>query len=188
VPAWHPNRLNDRYHTALRLAEIVWRATTPEHSPGTVAANGFRFNLPKIFEDFVTTAISEHLNERYIGAAVPQYPCHLDEALAVRMRPDLVWECGGRPVAVVDAKYKQERPAGYPDADLYQMLAYCTALGLPVGHLIYAAGAAEPARHVVRRAGTEIRCHALDLAQPVPVLLAQVARISDELLADVLPT
>jgi hypothetical protein len=38
-------------------------------------------------------------------------------------------------------------------------LAYCTALGLRCGHLIYARGAAEPAHHVVRKAGIDIICH-----------------------------
>ncbi len=187
LPAWQPSRLNHRYHTALRLAEIVWQATAPEHVPGSTAANGFLFNLWKIFEDFVTVAISEAMQANHLGTASPQHPCHLDEALAVRMKPDLVWERAGRPVAVLDAKYKRERPAGYPDADLYQMLAYCTALGLRRGHLVYAAGAAEPARHIVRHAGVEIRCHALDLAQPPQLLLAQIRRIGDDLLADPLP-
>jgi 5-methylcytosine-specific restriction endonuclease McrBC regulatory subunit McrC len=34
---------------------------------------------------------------------------------------------------VVDVKYNAEQPAGYPNADLYQLLAYCTALGLRRG-------------------------------------------------------
>ncbi|MDQ3151933.1 MAG: McrC family protein [Actinomycetota bacterium] len=70
----------------------------------------------------MTVALSEVLHLRHGGAARSQYPWHLDEARAVRIRPDLVWELGGRPAAVVDAKYKQEKPAGYPDADLSQML------------------------------------------------------------------
>jgi 5-methylcytosine-specific restriction enzyme subunit McrC len=37
-------------------------------------------------------------------------------------------------------KYKAEKPGGFPDADLYQLLAYCTTLRLPVGHLVYAEG------------------------------------------------
>ena len=53
------------------------------------------------------------------------------------MNPDLVWYRGGEALAVIDAKYKAEKVAGYPNADLYQMLAYCTALGLPAGHLVY---------------------------------------------------
>jgi len=40
--------------------------------------------------------------------------------------------------------------AGYPNADLYQLLAYCTLLGLPAGHLVYTRGNADPARHMVR--------------------------------------
>ena len=181
LPDWQPSRLNRRYHTALRLAEIVWKATTPEHAQGPVAANGFLFNLPKIFEDFVTVAIAEHLQTIEAGTARMQYPCHLDEARTVRMRPDLVWTRAGQPTAVVDAKYKREQPHGHPNADLYQMLAYCTTLGLPRGHLIYAAGSTQPAQHVVRRAGIEIHCHALNLTQPPHLILDQVRHISDTL-------
>lgn len=182
LPAWQPTRLNARYHNAVRLAEIVWLATAPEHARGATETSGFLFDLPRVFEDFVTVALSEHLAAHHVGTAHPQYRCHLDEAAEVAMRPDLVWQRAGQPVVVVDAKYKQERPSGYPDADLYQMLAYCTALGLPRGHLVYAAGTALPARHVVRHARVEIHCHALDLSRSPAEILARLARIGDELL------
>ena len=39
-------------------------------------------------------------------------------------------------------------------------------LGLKVGHLIYAKGNEDPARHSVRGADVEIICHALELDQP----------------------
>ena len=94
------------------------------------------------------------------------------------MRPDLVWYEGRSPVAVLDAKYKAERPSGFLDADLYQMLAYCTVLDLSCGHLIYARGNEEPGRYVVRNAGVEIVCHALDLGQEPAALLAQVGRVA----------
>jgi len=183
LPSWQPNRLNDRYHNVLRLAEIVWRATSLEHAPGSLLASGFLFDLWKIFEDFLTVALSEELRMRHGGAVQRQYSCHLDEAGAVRMKPDLVWQVHGHPVAVVDAKYKQEKPGGYPDADLYQMLAYCTALQLPRGHLVYARGNVEATRHVVRHAGIEIVCHALDLALPPVKLLQQVRDLAGELVA-----
>jgi 5-methylcytosine-specific restriction enzyme subunit McrC len=181
LPTWRPNRINARYHTALRLAEIVWRATSPEHAPGTVAAAGFLFDLAVIFEDFVTVALAESLPTYVPGTANRQYPCVLDEAGAVRMRPDLVWRVGGNAAAVVDAKYKQEKPDGYPNADLYQLLAYCTALGLRRGHLVYAKGNGQPARHVVRRAGVEIVCHALDLTLRPAELLSRVDELATEL-------
>lgn len=90
----------------------------------------------------------------------------------VTLRPDIVWKIRGSPVAVVDAKYKSEKPADYLNADLYQLPAYCTVLGLREGHLVYAMGNEEPARHVIRQSGIAIFCHALDLSQLPDVLLA----------------
>lgn len=83
-----------------------------------------------------------------------------------------------RPCAVADAKYKAEKRNGYPDADLYQMLAYCTALGLYEGHLIYAKGNASHAAHRVRHAGILIHQHALDLDQEPAKLLADVQEVA----------
>jgi 5-methylcytosine-specific restriction enzyme subunit McrC len=82
-------------------------------------------------------------------------------------------------VAVIDAKYKAEKPAGYPNADLYQLLAYCTVLGLRSGHLAYAKGNEKPVRHVVRRSGIEIFSHAIDLDQPPDGLLAGMGDLAE---------
>ena len=43
----------------------------------------------------------------------------------------------GRDVAVADTKYKLPEH-GLPVDDLYQLLAYCVALDLPSGLLVYA--------------------------------------------------
>jgi 5-methylcytosine-specific restriction enzyme subunit McrC len=174
IPAWQATRLNGRYHTALRLAELVLRATSVEHEFGGVAVNGFLLDMPKLFEDFITVALREALVPAYGGRVSGQDRNHFDEAGQVVLRPDIVWKVRGSAVAVVDAKYKAEKPAGYPNADLYQLLAYCTVLGLRTGHLVYAKGNEDPARHVVCRSGIEIFCHAIDLGQPTDVLLAQM--------------
>ncbi|EOD67654.1 McrC family protein [Amycolatopsis vancoresmycina] len=181
LPAWRPSRLNARYHTALRLAEIVWQATSPEHAPGAAHATGFLFDLAKVFEDFLTVALAESLLAHAHGRAHLQYSCFLDEGATVGMKPDLVWRVGGAAAAVVDAKYKQEKPGGYPNADIYQMLAYCTALGLRRGYLVYAQGNGEPARHVVRHAGVEIVSHALDLTLQPDDLLGRIDRLAVEI-------
>jgi 5-methylcytosine-specific restriction enzyme subunit McrC len=179
APVWHPTRLNARYHTALRLAEIVLRATSVEHEYGAADANGFLLDMPRLFEDFVTVALREQLVMAYGGRVEDQDRSHFDEAGHVVLKPDIVWKIRGSPVAVVDAKYKSEKPAGYPNADLYQLLAYCTVLGLRTGHLIYAKGNEDPARHVVRRSGIEIICHAVDLDQPPDRLLAQMSDLAE---------
>lgn len=181
VPAWTPSRINARYQVALRLAELILRATSVEHSVGRVVVNGFLLNMPLLFEEFVTTALREALEPEYGGRVVAQSRHYLDEADRVPLRPDILWLMRGEPVAVIDAKYKAEKPSGYPNADLYQLLAYCTVLGLPVGHLVYAAGNEIPARHVVRQSGIEIIWHALDLAQPPGSLLAGVRSLAQEI-------
>jgi 5-methylcytosine-specific restriction enzyme subunit McrC len=179
LPAWQPTRLNARYHTALRLAELVLRATSAEHGSGAVAVNGFLFDMPRLFEDFVTVSLRETLVPAYGGRVADQDRNHFDEAMQVTLKPDIVWKVRGTAVAVIDAKYKSEKPAGYPNADLYQLLAYCTVLGLHNGHLVYARGNEEPARHVVRQSGIRIYCHAIDLDQEPGPLMARMRELAD---------
>jgi 5-methylcytosine-specific restriction enzyme subunit McrC len=179
VPAWLPTRINSRYHSALRLSELVLRATSFEHTPGDVAVSGFLFDMWVLFEDFVTKALGDALTGRFGGRMHNQDWNSFDESGRVRLRPDLVWKVGGVPAAVIDAKYKAESLGRVPNEDLYQLLAYCTVLGLQHGHLVYAKGDVEPVRHTVRRSGVEIHCHALDLAAEPSVLLRQVEELAD---------
>ena len=146
----------------------------PSSTSGSVAVNGFLLDMPLLFEQFVTVALREAITARVGGRVEGQVRYYLDQAGQVPLRPDIVWKVGGTTAAVIDAKYKAEKPAGYPNADLYQLLAYCTILGLPVGHLVYARGNASPARHVVRQSGVEIICHAIDLSQPPGQLIGEM--------------
>lgn len=181
LPAWQPTRLNARYQPALRLAELVLRDSSVELSTGDVPVTGLVLNMYQVFEDFVSRALAEAVEPTYGGRIVPQSRCHLDLAGRVTLRPDLVWRHQQRVRAVLDVKYKAEQSSGYPQEDLYQLLAYCTALGLDRGHLVYAAGDAQPLVHTVRNAGIDLVCHALDLAAPPDGLLAQVRRLGTQL-------
>lgn len=178
LPGWQPTRLNARYHHALRLAEVCLLGASAEHSPGDLRIDGFLFDMNQLFEDFVTVALREAARGGGRTSRL-QDSHHLDEASAIRMRPDFVlYGADGIPCAVVDAKYKAGRRGGYPDADLYQMLAYCTALGLREGHLVYAKGNAPHVSHQVRHAGILIHQHALDLDQDPAGLLADIGRVA----------
>ena len=177
TPRWLSSRLNARYGAALRLAEIVLAAESFEHRLGDVTVTGYMFDMWKIFEDFVTIALSESLNQ--LGwQCQTQAPLHLDEERRIDMQPDLLCRRGDTQAAVVDAKYKAERPDGFPNADLYQMLAYCTVLGLSEGHLIYAKGNEEGRVHSVQKADITIRCRALDLGLEPAALLRQVDQLA----------
>ncbi len=181
-PSWHASRLNARYHDALRLADLVLRDASVEHRTGDVAVNGFLFDLAKVFEDFVTVALRDALAQHH-GHCILQAGHHLDERNAIRIVPDFVrYAADGTPLAVVDAKYKAEKPEGFPDADLYQMLAYCTALNLSEGHLIYAKGNAPHGSHRVKHAGITIYQHALNLDQPPAGLIEDIQVLAERLL------
>ncbi|MFI2435742.1 McrC family protein [Streptomyces sp. NPDC018693] len=188
LPEWRPSRLNARYQHPLHLAGAILDGASAEHRPGGLRIDGFLFDMNKVFEDFVCVALREALRP-YGGRCVLQAKgVHLDEDERVRMRPDFVWYGDGnqgRPLAVVDAKYKAEKKDGYPDADLYQMLAYCTALGLPAGHLVYAKGNAPLAGHRVRQAGIVLHQHAFDLDQSPDSLLTEVSELAGKMAASV---
>jgi len=177
LPAWQPHRLNERYHVALWLADLILRGNAVDAAPGGLRVGGFLVDMAKVYEDFLTTALDEALIP-HGGWTVAQDRQLFDVGGDVEIRPDLVWYLDGQPAAVVDAKYKVEKPAGFPNADLYQMLAYCTTLELPEGHLVYAKGNAESATHEVRHAGVTIHTHTLDLAEAPPALLGQVDRLA----------
>ena len=177
LPAWLPTRLNARYHDALWLAELVLSHNSVDFAPGTVRLEGFLVDMAKVFEDFVTTALKAKLGT-YGGRCASQDRRYLDLAGTVTMKPDLVWYQGGRPAAVVDAKYKAEHSSGFPNADLYQLLAYATTMGLQHAHLVYARGNEAEGVHTIRNTGITVHTHTLDLEAQPKALLAQVEELA----------
>lgn len=182
-PAWHPSRLNARYIPALHVAEMVLDARSFDQRIGGLTVTGFLFSMATIFEDFVCVALREQMRP-YGGISTLQHRAHLDVAESVRIKPDFVWSQHGVPQIVADAKYKAEKPAGFPQADLYQLLAYCTVLGLRDGHLVYAKG--EEDARLVEVAGSLVRiqCHTLDLTVPPAGLLDQIASLAARMRRD----
>ncbi|NYJ02428.1 5-methylcytosine-specific restriction enzyme subunit McrC [Nocardioides thalensis] len=182
MPDWQATRLNTRYQPALHLAALILAGDSFEQRVGDLEVSGFVFDMWKIYEDFVSVALREAMTP-FGGSASLQHRMYLDEADQVEMRPDFLWTTlDGRRI-VVDAKYKAEKPAGFPQADLYQLLAYCTVLGLSEGHLVYAAGNELAVEHAVRGAEVAITCHTLDLDQPPERLLEQVGDLASRLIA-----
>jgi 5-methylcytosine-specific restriction enzyme subunit McrC len=113
LPTWHSSRLNQRLHLALWLAELILRQTSFDQPRGTVQADGFIVDIAKVFEDFVTQALGSAL-DAIGGNSVGQRRVWLDEKNSIPIQPDLTWLRDGEPTAVIDAKYKAERPSGFP--------------------------------------------------------------------------
>ena len=148
VPEVRFDRLNEHYRGVAALARLVLRHGAFEAGRGKVRASGFLMDMNQVFQEFVTVALRECLelsdhrfrsDDRLSG----EYRVHLDEANRVGLKPDLSWWDGRVCTFVGDAKYKRTKDMRVPNADLYQMLAYATALDLPGGLLVYAEGDTE---------------------------------------------
>ena len=173
VPEIGFDRLNEHYRTVVALSRLVLRHTAFESGRGEVRASGFLMDMNVVFQEFVTVALREALrvsNDVFLEKTISS----LDEGGRVRLRPDLTWWRAGECVFVGDAKYKNVTGEKVPNADLYQMLAYVTALDLPGGLLVYAKGEADTAEHLVRHSGKRLKVAALDLSGTLDEVLDRV--------------
>lgn len=183
--AW--DRRTERFRPAVGLAELVLTDGSLDHRVGTGAGRGFLLNVARVFEEFVDAEV-RRAARAHGGWIVRHEKVGLDRDGRIELEPDLVWRDSRGVRAVLDAKYKAEKPAGFPNADIYQMLAYCVRHGVPAGHLVYAAGNESPARYVVEQAGVTIVCHALDLDVHDAQLTAQVDALVARIAADAVST
>ncbi|MDR0945111.1 MAG: McrC family protein [Bifidobacteriaceae bacterium] len=193
IPRWQPTRLNRAYQPALRLAELVLRHLGLTLKQGGERVASFVVYMPKVFEDFVGTAIREALHGAP-GEISTQHSEPFDEDGTAKVRPDVALVRGGKVAAVWDAKYKLSRDQDHGTSpDLYQMLAYCVRFGLTDGHLVYVddgvdsdgTGSISHADYLrvcdsVCDAKPEIRIHLhrLDVKQEPDRLLAQMKDIA----------
>ncbi len=180
VPSVRYDRLTERYRPALELARLILAATSFDLAHGGVAGSAFLIDMNKVFEDFVVVALREALgvSDRVLVQGARRRSLFLDEQAKVPLEPDLsLWD-GTRCTFVGDAKYKRVRAEGVPNADLYQLLAYTIATGLPSGMLIYAASDEDPERSDIVRVGKRLETVALDLSGSPQAVLAGVGALA----------
>ena len=180
VPEIVFDRLNQHYRHVVALSRLILRQRSFETERGGLRASGFLIDMNVIFQEFVTRALRDELrvSDRVFRSDDRIERVTLDEAGQVRLKPDLTWWDGGDCTFAGDVKYKRIENAHVPNADLYQLLAYATALDLPGGLLIYAQGEEEPAAHRVRHAGKLLEVAALDLSGTPTALLARIADLA----------
>ena len=182
VPEVRFDRLNEHYRNVVTLARLVLRHGAFEAGRGAVRASGFLMDMNDVFQEFVTVALREQLRmsresfgEGYVSSLDKPLP---GEKGRISLKPDLVWREGSSYVFVGDAKYKNIEGGRVPNADLYQLLAYTTALDLPGGLLVYAKGEADTATYTVRHSGKRLEVAALDLSGTLEQVLERVGDLA----------
>ncbi len=134
-----------------------------------------------LYEKFVRQSIVDSLADATRVRKPPRLP--LDRAGNAHIQPDLLFEQRSRSVLVGDCKYKRIGPRPDSDSDIYQMVAYCTALGLDIGVLIYPRHLADVDDELVlRRSRIRLRRMTMDLGLPLSELRSEADRLCGELM------
>lgn len=186
LPTIRVDRRNQRYGPLIALARLVLGNESLEYLDGASPASGYLLNVAAVFEDYVAAEVARHASA-HGGEVVSQQSSDLDLMGHVTIKPDLVWRRGGRVRAVFDAKYKIIRNDVFPNADVYQMLAYCIRHNVAEGHLVYAEGESIPQEIAVQSVGVDgavvrIYGHAVDLSRPPLQIEARMKAITDRAL------
>lgn len=154
------HRLNEHYRPAMILARLLLDHLSFSGTAGDSPFVAFLVDMDWLFERYLGAVLKQ-----FAGAwdvqVVEQERHTLDHAGQFSVRPDVVLYRCGQPQLVLDAKYKLDEAHG----DVYQMLAYCHAVGISKGILVYPASEAAPVGELsIRGPGDAlIRYLALDL-------------------------
>ena len=178
VPEVTFDRLNERYREVVALSRLILRYDVFETDRGDVRAAGFQMDMNKIFQEFVTQALREEFRVSDRTLRSDKKVVSLDKKERISLKPDLSWWDGDRCTFVGDVKYKRIIDDRVPNADLYQLLAYATALDLPGGLLIYAQGEGGSADHRVRHSCKRLGVAEFDLTGDVDALFSRIRQLA----------
>jgi 5-methylcytosine-specific restriction enzyme subunit McrC len=172
-------RLNIHWRAAERLARLILGQRSLRDQEGAVVGTTFTVDMNALFERFVESIVDEEARRADLRL-VPRARRRRQLTKKIPIRPDLILHGGGRDLAVADVKYKELKPAEWPHADLYQLLAYCVSLNLPSGLLIYASDRAHE-EHTVEQAGVSMEILGVEMGGHSRDLEARVRRAARHL-------
>lgn len=133
------HRLNDPYKPALTLARLILDYLSFSGSLGNEPFMAYLIDMNILFQQYLSAVLREEIenSEYWIKEEEPH---SLDFGKAITIRPDILIYHGENPCLVVDAKYKLEAS----QEDLYQILAYCHAVGVNRAVLIHPESSTSP--------------------------------------------
>ena len=130
-------RLNARYRTPINLAQLFLRYLSLEGHAGGAPFMAYLLPMAEVFERFVARYLAQQFATHPRISVRTQESIWLDEALREKGRLDILLRWAGRPVLIVDTKYKTFDGAPAED-DRNQMFMYGHALRVGRALLVYA--------------------------------------------------
>jgi 5-methylcytosine-specific restriction enzyme subunit McrC len=180
-PAAPPGPLTQDYRPLLDLCRLLAEGLTVGGGCGPARFPAFLLDMERVFERYLTTAVEAAFpaGGRYEAAVqvlhlanrpVPGQP-------DIRLRPDVTINRDGRPVVVVDAKWKRLPGSPLVTEDLYQVLAYATALGAAKAVLVYPGRRDLSLEYQLTRAPLTVTIHRLRVIGSRPACARSLSRL-----------
>jgi 5-methylcytosine-specific restriction enzyme subunit McrC len=179
IDRFHYHRFNDDYRHLHQLCQLFLEGASLSEELGVVDFRTFLVDMNALFEKFIAQVLTEAVRAGILIER--QTNAHLDLTRKVLMRPDIVVWRSGAVRLVADTKYKVVESVEFPNHDVYQVLAYCTALAVPRGLLIYPLHAVEARDTVhVKKAEVKIRRITIDLSGSLAALRTACDDLAEE--------
>jgi 5-methylcytosine-specific restriction enzyme subunit McrC len=183
LPRFFRNRLNARWWGAIDLALLVLQSCGLDLPRGRVLSRSFLIDMNVVFERFVYQALANALPRPGPELQHNRGGLYLDDAKTHALRPDLSLWRGSTCIFAGDCKYKNSDDGNARREDVYQALAYSTAIGLHRVMLIYA-GAQDIDRDVrIVGGGPVVQIRTVALGESNEHLQARFRRLGAEVVA-----
>lgn len=132
------SRQSEHYRPIHRYCRLFLDGFSLSEQVGDSPFAGFLMDMNVLFEQFVAIRLEQSLARIHRGLHLNRQSSHrLFESISRNIQPDLVLERSGHALLVADTKYKRRSGADGSSSDYYQLITYCTVLGLNDGMLIY---------------------------------------------------
>ncbi|HTJ12290.1 MAG TPA: hypothetical protein VL547_09705 [Dinghuibacter sp.] len=119
------DRKTERYRQAMKIARMLLLNYHPDIRRGNDNVLALMFNMNRLWERYVFTGLRKILSPRYLVTEQVRRDFWKPEGQYMRIiRPDIVIHQAGRPVMVLDTKWKVMKDNRPDDDDLKQMLVY----------------------------------------------------------------
>tara|TARA_B100001123_G_C15332258_1_gene1031601 strand:- start:51 stop:1289 length:1239 start_codon:yes stop_codon:yes gene_type:complete len=133
------NRMTEHYRPVHRLCKLLLDQASLSEYSGMIPNPAFIIDMNKLFEKFISEALKESVGARSFSVQ-NQSRVYLDTTKIYRMQPDIVIRNNRFTALVADCKYKKltvDQDLKSSEADMYQVLSYCTVTKSRHGVLIY---------------------------------------------------
>lgn len=155
------HRLNQDYRPLHALCRFFLEQTGPVLGLGDREFMPYSVHMPTLFETFVAEWLKAHLGNQFELCVQHRLSLEGSDHLAFQIDLGLMEKESGRPLAVLDTKYK--RMAEPEETDIQQVVAYAVRMGTNKAVLIYPSR--QTRRFVLQVGSVEVSSLVFDLSR-----------------------